>query len=79
MEWVLEAVFPMDYMYVSSCLIRFSPHTTLLRPLSSQLTRLFCPEAFYGIIDLLAILPYYIEIALAQDTVRSILPLPHKF
>ena len=29
------------------------------------------PEAFYGIIDLLAILPYYIEIALAQDTVRS--------
>ena len=27
------------------------------------------PEAFYGIIDLLAILPYYIEIALSQDTV----------
>ena len=26
--------------------------------------------AFYGIIDALAILPYYIEIMLQQDTVR---------
>jgi hypothetical protein len=29
--------------------------------------------AFYGIIDLLAILPYYIEIAAQQDTVRHIM------
>ena len=27
--------------------------------------------AFYGIIDLLGILPYYIEIALQQDTVSG--------
>ena len=43
----------------------------------NHVNRLDIPEAFYGIIDLLAILPYYIEIALAQDTVRlPFVPLP---
>lgn len=27
--------------------------------------------AFFGIVDLLAILPYYIEVALQEDTVRT--------
>lgn len=29
------------------------------------------PTAFYGVIDILAILPYYIEVMLQQDTVRQ--------
>lgn len=44
-----------------------------------QLIQISFPEAFYGIIDLLAILPYYIEIALAQDTVRLLYILSYKF
>ena len=36
------------------------------------------PAAFFGIIDLLGILPYYIEIALQQDTVSTVYALPQK-
>lgn len=45
-------------------------HSFLLRYLSHP------PPAFFAIIDLLAVLPYYIEVALHEDTVR---PLPREF
>jgi hypothetical protein len=40
-------------------------------PSSDISSHMDSPLAFYGVIDLLAILPYYIEIMLRQDTVRN--------
>ena len=74
MDWVVKAVPSMGHMCVVSCcpFFRLSSVTVpFFVPDHANSYVAPAPEAFYGIIDLLAILPYYIEIALTQDTVRS--------
>jgi potassium voltage-gated channel Shal-related subfamily D protein 2 len=61
MEWDLDGALQVDYMYAEHRLLPFRTEQSHLKP------------AFYGIIDLLAILPYYIEIMLRQDTVHMVL------
>jgi len=80
-ETTLVALFTIEYIARSlawsgtwGLLFRWAICVSFLTgflPIFSDPTNwLDVPEAFYGIIDLLAILPYYIEVALAQDTVR---------
>jgi Ion transport protein len=58
MEWFLDEFVEVGCLYVSF---------GIYHPLCGL--RNACKLAFFGIIDLLAILPYYIEIILQQDTV----------
>ena len=73
MDWVVKAVPSMGHMCVVSCcpFFRLSSVTVPFLSDHANLLAVPVPEAFYGITDLLTVLPYYIEIALAQNKVRS--------
>ena len=58
----MEELVPMGYLYVP-----------LHVPAPIQFIHEATTAAFYGAIDILAILPYYIEIILQQDTVLLII------
>lgn len=62
MEQYMEELVPMGYLYVP-----------LYVPAPIQFIHEATTAAFYGAIDILAILPYYIEIILQQDTVLLII------
>lgn len=56
----MEYPLPLGVLYVHTC-VRCS---TCLHNSGKSI-------AFYGVIDLLSVLPYYLEIILLQDTVRQ--------
>ena len=52
---------PLGVLYVYTCV----ECSTCFRNIGKSI-------AFYGVIDLLSVLPYYLEIILLQDTVRAV-------
>jgi len=69
--WISCAVCSVEPHMVES--IKMDILSVILPPSVFELFKvgLWCHPAFYGIIDLLSVMPYYIELLLQQDTVSS--------